>query len=331
MHPIQHAIRVSLATLLSWAIFQPSVHGQTELKKIRMGIASTNVSYLAFFTALQKGFFKEEGVDLELILMAPTTTNTAVLRGDLEYNGTPTGIIGGAIRGQPTKVVIFTVARPLQILMSRKEIKEPSQLRGKKIAATSGGGSTTFIAYQVLRQFGLEPGKDVEVILMGGAPSNRLSVLEAGTVDAALLSVPENIIAAHKGYNELIFMGDRIEFPQNGFGTTEKRIRENPDEVYRMVRATLRGLSFLWDKKNYEQIISIVLKQYKLNDRKMAGEMYDSAMRVMTKDAAVKSESVQVLIDLARENAKVTRPVAVSEVYDASFVDKARKELAIAK
>lgn len=166
---------------------------------------------------------------------------------------------------------------------------------------------------------------------MGGAPSNRLSVLEAGTVDAALLSVPENIIASHKGYNELIFMGDRIEFPQNGFGTSEKRIRENPDEVYRMVRATLRGLSFLWDKKNYDQIINVVLKQYKLNDRKMAEEMYQSAMRVMTKDAAVKPDSVQVLIDLARENAKVTRPVNVSEVYDASFVDKARKELAMAK
>ena len=67
--------------------------------------------------------------------------------------------------------------------------------------------------------------------------------LESGVVDASLLSVPENIIALEKGYNELIFPGDVVEFPQNGFGTSEKNIRENPDEVYRMVRATLRGFS----------------------------------------------------------------------------------------
>jgi hypothetical protein len=61
----------------------------------------------------------------------------------------------------------------------------------------------------------------------------------------------------------------------------------------------------------------------------MAGEMFRHVNRVLTKDAYVKPESVQVLIDLARESAKVTRPVAVSEVVDYSFLDRARKELGI--
>jgi hypothetical protein len=68
-----------------------------------------------------------------------------------------------------------------------------------------------------------------------------------------------------------------------------------------------------------------------MTDRKMAGEMYQSAMRVMTKDASVRPESVQMLIDLAREAAKITRPVTVAEVYDPSFVDRARRELSISK
>ena len=76
---------------------------------------------------------------------------------------------------------------------------------------------------------------------MSGNAASRYAVLESGVVDASLLSVPENIIANEKGYNELLFLGDIVEFPQNGFGTSDKRIRENPDEVYRMVRATLRG------------------------------------------------------------------------------------------
>ncbi len=322
---------LSLPVLLACAPFQSDLHAQTGLKKVRMGISSNNVSYLALFVALQRGFFRDEGIDLELILMSPTITNTAVLRGELDHNGAVTGVIGGAVRGQATKVLIFTVARPLQFLMSKKEIKEPRQLKGKKIAGSSPGGTSTLLAYQALRHFGLEPGKDVEVLPMGGTNAARLAVLDAGAVDASLLSVPENIIAAHKGYNELIFLGDAVEFPQNGFGTSEKRIRENPDECLRMVRATLRGLMFLWDKKNQEQVLDVILKQYKMNDRKLAGEMFQSALRVLTKDASVKPESVQVLIDLQRENAKVAKPVTVAEVVDYSFLDKARKELGLAR
>jgi hypothetical protein len=63
----------------------------------------------------------------------------------------------------------------------------------------------------------------------------------------------------------------------------------------------------------------------------MAGEMFRHVSRVLTKDAYVRPESVQVLIDLARENAKVTKPVPVSDVVDYSFLNKVRKELGITK
>ncbi len=65
----------------------------------------------------------------------------------------------------------------------------------------------------------------------------------------SFLSVPENIVAARKGFNELAFGTDRVDFPQNGFGTSQRRIQENPDEVYRMVRALLRGLRFIWGRR----------------------------------------------------------------------------------
>ena len=98
-----------------------------------------------------------------------------------------------------------------------------------------------------------------------------------------------------------------------------------------MVRATLRGLQFIWDKNNGEAVTNVLMNQWKVNDRKMAAEMSRQVGRVLTRDAYVKPESVQVLIDLARDSAKVTRPVSVSEVVDYSFLDKARKELGIVK
>ena len=320
-----------LIFLLTGTLSLPSpVHAQT-LKKVRMASSSTNVSFLALYTALNRGFFKDEGIDLEIIFMPANLASTAVLNGDVDYNGAVTGTIGAAVQGRPMKVLLFTVAKPLLFLIGQKNIKDVKQLKGKKIAGSSPGGSATLLANQALKQIGLEPGKDVSVLQMSGNAASRFAVLESGVVDASLLSVPENIIAHERGYNELLFLGDVVEFPQNGFGTSEKRIRENPDEVYRMVRATLRGLQFIWDKNNQEAVTSILMKQWKVNDRKMAAEMARQVDRVLTKDAYVKPESVQVLVDLARESAKVTRPVSAMDVVDYSFLDRARKELGLTK
>jgi NitT/TauT family transport system substrate-binding protein len=322
---------ITIGILFVVLLFSSSSQAQTALKKVRLGNSSTNVSFLALYTALHRGFFKDEGIDLEIIYMPANLASSAVLNGDLDYNGAVTGTIGAAVRGQPMKVLLFTVAKPLLFLMSRREIKDPKQLRGKKIAGSSPGGSATLLAEQVLKHYGLEPGRDVFLLPMGGSAATRFAVLESALVDASFVSVPENIMALERGYNELAFAGDIVEFPQNGFGTSEKKIRENPDEVYRMVRATLRGLQFIWDKNNQEAVTNVLMKQWKVNDRKMAAEMARQVNRVLTKDAYVKPESVQVLVDLARESAKVSKPVSTADVVDYSFLDKARKELGMTR
>jgi len=324
-------ITLTLLSLLAAQVVFPSPSRAQTLKKVRMASSSTNVSFLALYTALHRGFFKDEGIDLEIIFMPANLASTAVLNGDVDFNGAVTGTIGAAVQGRPMKVLLFTVAKPLLFLMGQKNIKDVKQLKGKKIAGSSPGGSATLLANQALKQIGLEPGKDVSVLQMSGNAASRYAVLESGVVDASLLSVPENIIAHEKGYNELLFLGDIVEFPQNGFGTSDKRIRENPDEVYRMVRATLRGLQFIWDKNNQEAVTNILMKQWRVNDRKMAAEMARQVGRVLTKDAYVKPESVQVLVDLARESAKVTKPINAMDVVDYSFLEKARKELGIGK
>lgn len=229
------------------------------------------------------------------------------------------------------KLLIVTVGKPLLFLVSRKEIKEPGELRGKKIAGSSPAGSATILAKQALKHYGLDPEKDAAVLPMGGSTTTRFAAMESAIVDATVLPVPEIIFAKAKGYNELAFMGDIAQFPQNGFGATEKKIRENPDEIYRMVKASLRGLLFMSDAKNRDEVVRIVMKQHKVNDRKLAEQMLGYSLRVVTKEAQVTNEEIQYLIDLLRTNAKVTRPVSVEQVVDFSFLDKARKELGLVR
>ncbi len=314
--------------LVCASVISPSiVAAQSNLKKVRLGVAATSVGFLPIYTAYHRGFYRDEGIDLEIILMSLAAANNAFFKGEIDYSAGLTGLALAAARNYPAKILIFTVAKPLQSFMSRKDIKDPRDLRGKKVAGSSPGGSATILAYQALRHFGLEPGKDVQVLPMGGSGAGRLAVLEQGVVDASLLSVPENIIALHKGYNELIFLGDVVNFPQNGFGTSVARIQQQPEEVYKMVRATLRGLLFVTDESTREQTRDIMMKQWRVSDTKLAEEMLGYLKRGLAKDAVITSEAVQYFLDLTRETSNVTQPITAGQVVDFSFLDRAHKEL----
>jgi ABC-type nitrate/sulfonate/bicarbonate transport system substrate-binding protein len=124
---------------------------------------------------------------------------------------------------------------------------------------------------------------------------------------------------------------DHIEFPQNGFGTSVRKIKENPDEVQRMVRATLRGLMFVAESKNKEASLDITMKTWGIKNRAMASEMYDYMTKAMLRDGSINMAGLQALVDQQRESAKITEPVSAAQVIDYSFVEKVRKELAMGR
>src|SRR4026209_288725 len=163
--PTRHArVLIGFFTILCVVSSTPSTaRTQSNLKKIRLGIAATSVGFLPIYAAYHRGFFKDEGIDLEIILMSLAAANNAFVKGEIDYSAGLTGLALAAVRNYPAKILIFTVARPLQSFMSRREIKEPRDLRGKKVSGSSPGGSATILAYQALKHFGLEPGKDVQV------------------------------------------------------------------------------------------------------------------------------------------------------------------------
>ena len=322
-------MRSHTLALLIFLIAMPNADLRAQgLKKVRMGIQSTNIGFLPFHLAYHKGFYREQGIDLEMIFMSTQAVNAAFVRGDVDYSAAVNGIIQGIVRGAPAKILACAVDRPLQSFIARKDIRAPRDLKGKKVAGSTTGGTATLMADAALKHFGLEPGRDVTVVTLR---DNRLTALESGTVDAALLGVPENIIAVEKGYNEILFLGDVLSFPQNGFGASVKKIQDSPDEVYGMVRATLRGFLFSLEPRNRDEVIGIIMKQWRLTDRRLAGEMLKQFGRGIIRDMSVKPEGMQLMIDLVREDSKVAQPFNVSQVVDFSFLEKARRELGVVK
>ena len=303
---------------------------QTTMKKVRVSIPGANVTYLPFYAAKDKGYYKEESLDIEFILMPASLASTAVLTGDIDYNGAVTGVVAAAVRGQPIKAVIFTMRSPVQGLMAKQDIKDLQQLKGRKIGVSSPGSTTDLSTRHILRRQGFEFGRDYSIVYIATEPG-RLAALETGVLDAAMLSVPENIIARQRGFNELALSADFMEFPQNGFGASNKKIKENPEEITRMVRATLRGLVFVSDNKNKDACLDIIMKNWGIKSRAMASEMYDYMAKAMLRDASISMNGLQALVDQQRESAKVTEPVNAAQVIDYSFVERVRKELGMGR
>ena len=321
-------IRVVWLSALSGILLISATHAiaQTDSKKVRVSIPGQTSRTSLFYAAKDKGYYREEGIDVEFILMPANLASTAVLTGDIDYNGAVTGVIAAAVKGQPIKAVIFTMRSPVQGLMAKPEIKDLQQLKGRKIGVSSPGATTDLATRHILRKQGLEFGRDYSIVYVA-TESGRLAALETGVLDAAMLSVPENILAHQKGFNELALSADHLDFPQNGFGTSMKKIKENSDEVSRMVRATLRGLMFVSESKNKESCLDMIMKNWGIKSRPMASQMYDYMTKAMLRDASINMSGLQALVDQQRENAKVAEPVSAAQVIDYSFVERARKEL----
>jgi len=311
--------------LLLASIAAPSNLGaQTAAKKVRLGIQSNNIGFLPFHLAYHKGYYREQGIDLETIFMATQAVNAAFVRGDIDYSAAINGMVQTIVRGNPAKILACAVDRPLISLIARKDIRSAQDLKGKKIGGSTPGGTATLMADTALKHLGLQAGRDVIIVPLR---ENRLTTLESGAVDAALLGVPENILAVERGYNEIVFVGDIVNFPQNAIGASAKKIQESPDEVYGLVRAALRALNFALEPRNREEVISIIVKQWKLADRRIATEMLRQFNRGMARDLMAKPEGMQLMIDLVREDSKVTQPFTIPQVVDYSFLEKARRDL----
>src|ERR1700754_2813272 len=133
-HSYRKLMRWHTLALLIFFIAIPDADLRAQgLKKVRMGIQSSNIGFLPFHLAYHKGFYREQGIDLETIFMSTQAVNAAFVRGDLDYSAPVNGIIQGIVRGAPAKILACAVDRPLQSFVSRKEIRSPRELKGKKI------------------------------------------------------------------------------------------------------------------------------------------------------------------------------------------------------
>ncbi len=316
--------RHSLNGILAIALAIMAMANFAAAEKIRLALPSRSMGYLPMFVALHRGFLKEENLELELPAMLPNIAHNALLNGEVEYHGVADSALRLAAKGAPLKSIFFSARLPNYFLMAKPTIKSVSELRGKMVAVSRFGGTTDLAARVALQGAGLDPHKDV-VLIMIGLGNTRNAALLAGSVDANIANPPDNSMLKQKGFRELLFLGDAMEFPSNGFTTTERRLAENRDQVKRLLRAFYRGL--LFSRDNPEESIKIVEREWKL-DPAMARDSYQSIMKAASRDGASSDAGLKVHMKLIQDSDRSIGDVALNKIVDFRVLEEVRREIA---
>jgi ABC-type nitrate/sulfonate/bicarbonate transport system substrate-binding protein len=293
------------------------------LQTVNMAIPSKSFQMVIYPLAKERGFMKEEGIDLRVIYIAPTTSIQAMLGGDVQFTGAGSSALVSIARGNtPLKVVLATNDRVLQWLLTRPEITHPKDLRGKKVATTGVAAIATFMLKQILTKHGLDGNKDAVYLDVG--QGNQLTALLGGGMDAAILSVEQRYVGLDKGMREMFFFGNEVKNSWGTLATTDKVIKENPKMVGSFVRATLKALRYI--RQDKEGTIAALLK-FSGVSRQQASRVYDDLIGTFTRNGAVDEEAQKNDLNIIRQVVTANETVPTARAYDFSFAHDADQQL----
>jgi NitT/TauT family transport system substrate-binding protein len=275
--------------------------------------------------AQKKGFFKEEGLEAEVIRMNANVAIAALASGDVDYTMVFGSVVRAALRGLPMKVVASFIDGSTHALIARADIKSAKDLKGKIIGVQAYGATDHLAGSMMLRHFGLDADKDVKTVALGSA-SARLAALKEGVIDAAVISPPADAEAKKLGFAVLNRAYEVFNFPFVGLGTQAKKISDRPDEVKRTIKALIKANRYL--RQNREGAIA-VLADWGRTEPGLAASAYDSAYKVYNMDGSIPEDGLRAVVDQARREAKIQREVALGEVSDIALLREAQKELGV--
>src|SRR6185295_7261536 len=242
-----------IATLiaLSFILLSPtaetafSADKADKLTQVRMGLAARSTTSMPFFVAKERGFFREEGLEVELIVMQAIQTIQATLGNSTQF----ASATGSAVRGAGIKVILAVTDRPSFDLIAQPGITSVQQLRGKKIGTGGVGSLAEILSRRILIANGVRP---EEVTILATGPSHVTYVsLKAKVIDAAPLQMPLTFTAQDEGFRKLAAAGDVYQSVQGGLATTRLLLTEQPELVTKVVRAMLRAIRLIKSDRKY--------------------------------------------------------------------------------
>jgi NitT/TauT family transport system substrate-binding protein len=289
---------------------------------VRAAYPSANVQFLPAFVALEKGFYRREGLDAELISVRNAVTAVQALLGNqIHFIFSVGPQMPSVWEGADIILLAQQVGRPTFSMMVTPDIQKVTDLKGKKIGV-SFGGSTFAGTKAMLELYKMNPEKDVQYVSIPGTQP-KIAALQQGIIQAALLAPPADYIALKAGFKRLANLADLFKDTSfSGLAATGKTIKENPQFVKRMVRAIVRGVVYARD--NPEDAIQTMVKQWRM-ERDVAVDAYQLVREALNPVPTEKGVELMAQWQSIALNVKPKR--AVREYMDLRFVNEVVAEL----
>lgn len=294
-------------------------------EKIRVSVTNYNLSYLSAGVAAQRGFFKEEGLDVEIVRMNANVAMSSLIAGEVDYTMIFASVIRAAMRGIPLKVIAVLIDSPPYAFIARPEISGMKALKGKTVGIGVYGSSNDIIARMMLERSGIDPDKDAKLVAFG-TDGARFAALKEGLVDAAIIAPPADAQARKLGLSVLARANDLFKFPHIGLGTSNKKLKENPQEVVRVIRAFIKANRFV--REHRQEAINVLI-DWGRTQKEDAVASYDSTAQVFSPDGSLPEDGMRLVIDDAQKALKLNRVFAINEVADAGPLREAQRSLGI--
>lgn len=276
------------------------------------------ISAAPMLLAKYLGYFKDEGIDANLVVMSSDISMKGLVTGDVDFTSSVSSAIKAAAIGIPVKTVMNFFNGSFFYLLVKPEITDIEQLRHRVIGISRYGSATDFDARATLRHFGIDPARDVNVLAVGGG-SARIASLISGRIDAAILNNVEKIAAEKAGMRALLLTGQYVKQPVGGLGTSVQQLNERRDSIRRSLRAVARASAVM---RSDPSKVKAFLGQILELDREQAESIYADMLKVFLPSGKIDLQDLAAPYEDARKQAAKAPPVALGAVVDYSVLDE---------
>jgi NitT/TauT family transport system substrate-binding protein len=301
-----------------------SGNGLARAEKIIFAYPSPSTSFLPLVVAQKKGFFEPENLQPELVQIRPAVAIPGLTLGSVDYTTVLGSTIAARMRGVPLVITGVFADKPMDFLVGSKGIATPKDLKGKIIGISALGTATHFVTVRVLKAVGLDPEKDVTLRAVGDE-GLRLQALSTGLVQASLLGSQGVIEGEKAGLKVIVAAADVIEsLPFAGVTTTLAKLKENPQQIKRVLRTGLRSLRYVQDNK--AGTVDVIQSWYRV-EREIAASTYDLARKSFSANGEVNEKGILLSMEFARTSGKFEKEISPLEIIDFNLLREVKKEL----
>jgi NitT/TauT family transport system substrate-binding protein len=313
----------STVVLVIVFLFFAGANAQTT--KVVIGYANFSPTYASVWVAKEMGFFEKHNLNADIIFIRGGAMGTQALVSrsfDFIVAG-GVAAVEGALSGAEIVIVAVPSNRMDQVLVARKEIAQPVQLKGKKIAVNNLVGSAILAIKIMVQALGLNPEKDVTYVTSGD-PATRLAALQSGLVEATGLSPPFTLTAKRAGFNvfDSIPALENLEYPSASLIVRQESVRKDPLLIDKVTRSIIEAVHFFKTRKSESQ--RILQKYLRLQNPDELEEAYVLLSARFIDKPYPTTQSVKTILDWSRHpKAKTADP---GQFIAPQFVEKLDRE-----